>query len=143
MNKKLQKKVLTLLFVFFLLIGFSIAFVTYKPQISNSTAPTITIIPTQTITDNPYEASLEGEVVCLPHWDTSGPQTLECAFGLKTNDGTYYALSAGETSVPPYQTGQRIRVKGTVTPKEMLSAAHWEKYDIRGIFSIKGSIEVL
>ena len=50
----------------------------------------------QTPADN--RAMLEGEFVCLPHTDTTGPQTEECAFGLKTADGKYYALDLGPLS---------------------------------------------
>ncbi len=37
--------------------------------------------------------SVRGTMVCLPHKDTSGPQTMECAFGIKADDGRYYGLS--------------------------------------------------
>jgi hypothetical protein len=59
--------------------------------------------------------TISGEFTCLPHKDTSGPQTLECAFGLKSGD-IYYAL--GEEG-PDYNllsevnTGQNITVTGT------------------------------
>ncbi len=36
-----------------------------------------------------------GTIVCLPHKNTDGPQTLECATGLKSDDNTYYALHTG------------------------------------------------
>jgi len=37
----------------------------------------------------------EGKIVCLPHVNTDGPQTLECMSGLQTNDGKYYLLGSG------------------------------------------------
>jgi hypothetical protein len=36
--------------------------------------------------------TLTGTYLCLPHRDTSGPQTLECALGLQTDNGDYYAI---------------------------------------------------
>lgn len=42
--------------------------------------------------------ALKGQIVCLPHKNTEGPQTMECAFGLKTEQGAYYALEAASTS---------------------------------------------
>lgn len=111
------------------------------PGNNNNAVPTL--IPTQKVVNVPQEQSLEGKVLCLPHKDTNGPQTLECAFGLQTDDGKNYALDAGNVNPPPYNTGNRIRANGTITPIEALSSDHWQKYDIVGIFSIKDSVEVL
>lgn len=36
--------------------------------------------------------SLQGELVCLPHTDQSGPQTMECAYGFRDSTGSYYAV---------------------------------------------------
>lgn len=36
--------------------------------------------------------SVRGMMVCLPHKNTDGPQTLECAFGLKDVMGRNYGL---------------------------------------------------
>jgi hypothetical protein len=64
--------------------------------------------------------TIEGSMVCLPHKNTSGPQTTECAFGLKDDAGRYFALSDSD---PNYQnimgvgTGDQIRVEGTFTPR--------------------------
>lgn len=101
----------------------------------------ITITPTPTI-DTPQKVTLKGEVVCLPHKDTSGPQTLECAFGLKADDGNYYALDAGSQVPPPYNTGEHIQASGIFTPIERLSTDHWQKYNVKGIFSITDSVKV-
>lgn len=64
------------------------------------------------------EITIQGKVVCLPHWDTSGEQTLECAFGLQTDEGDYYALNDtdpnyGNLSGP---TGERVEVVGKLIP---------------------------
>jgi hypothetical protein len=131
-----RKRLLLIIFIFFLLVGGTIAFFNNQTRIDYRQVPSLE--PTRQIPDVPQEATLDGEVVCLPHKDTSGPQTLECAFGLKTDDGTHYALDAGDVNPPPYTTGQRIRANGLVTPIEAISSDHWQKYDIKGIFSIKG-----
>ncbi len=92
-----------------------------------------------------YRGTLSGEVVCLPHADTSGPQTMECAYGLKTDVGEYYALDLSVLSQeqPPLETGERIKANGLITPIEMLSADHWKTYAIEGIFSVTDSVEKL
>ena len=95
--------------------------------------------PTEDIV--PYSATLTGEYVCLPHTNTSGPQTLECAFGLKTEDGSYYALDFNyfPDATPPegLLTGETYTFSGTVTPAVMLSNDFWQRYPIEGIFSVK------
>jgi hypothetical protein len=59
--------------------------------------------------------SVRGTMVCLPHKDTSGPQTMECAFGLKADDGRYYALSdtdPGYRNIAGAPMGVRVEVRG-------------------------------
>ena len=36
--------------------------------------------------------TIQGKMVCLPHKDTEGSQTMECAFGLQDDSGRYFAL---------------------------------------------------
>lgn len=92
-----------------------------------------------------YRGTLSGEVVCLPHKDTDGPNTMECAYGLKTDVGEHYALDLALLSQEhrPLETGERISANGLITPVEMLSSDHWQKYDIEGIFSVTDSLETL
>jgi hypothetical protein len=47
---------------------------------------------TKNIAGSDQAVTLNGTVVCLLHKNTDGPQTLECAIGLKTDDGKYYSL---------------------------------------------------
>jgi hypothetical protein len=93
----------------------------------------------------PYQATLTGVETCLPHKDTSGPQTLECALGIKTDSGEYYALDLNDA--PEAQAiiagGKRFVASGTITPVEMLSSNNWQKYDVEGILSVtEGSVEL-
>ena len=92
----------------------------------------------QLISDNvPYEAAFSGEYVCLPPKDTNGPQTLECAVGLKLYDGSYIALDLSDFfnkgQEMQFATNTRIRVIGTFVPIEQISANTWQKYSISGI----------
>lgn len=97
------------------------------------------------VTQTPQRVEISGEVVCLPHKDTSGPQTLECAIGLMDSHGKYYALDASLMSQTPpgYTTGDRIKASGVLTPIEYLSSDHWKKYNVIGIFSLTDSVVVL
>lgn len=59
--------------------------------------------------------TIEGEVVCLPHKDQDGPQTLECAFGLKSNSGEHFGLrqlDQDQLIDATITTGKRYRVTG-------------------------------
>ena len=92
-----------------------------------------------------YRGTLTGEVVCLPHKDTSGPQTRECAIGMMTDVGEHYALDFHMMSQehPGVDSGDRFTANGLITPIEMLSSDHWQKYDVEGIFSVTDSVRKL
>lgn len=57
-----------------------------------------------------------GRVVCLPHKNSNGPQTMECALGLRGEDQKYYALKDEDS--PPDQsplngvTNKRVEITG-------------------------------
>ncbi len=83
-----------------------------------------------------HRATLLGMFTCLPHITSDGPHTEECAYGIKTDDGAYYALDFGALStVPSLSAGNQIQVSGLLTPVEMLSSNHWQRYPIQGILS--------
>ncbi len=86
----------------------------------------------------PQNVTLSGEYVCLPHLDTTSPQTDECAFGLKTDNGEYYAVNFGASasSMEQFKSGQHITASGFVVIKEALSTDQWATYDMKGIFTI-------
>lgn len=65
--------------------------------------------------------SFTGEIVCLPHRNPGEVQTLECAFGLKDEFGTYFSLEDtdpqyGNVSSAPM--GQTVKVEGELIPGE-------------------------
>jgi hypothetical protein len=114
--------------------------------ISDGNTTPVLVTPTTPIS---REGTLEGTIVCLPHRDTSGPQTMECAFGLQigvmgaTNApgaATFYALDTqdvqSENSILQ-QTGIMVKVTGTIVPVEALSSDMWQKYNIKGIMRVK------
>lgn len=85
--------------------------------------------------------TLSGTFVCLPHKDKTGPQTAECAFGMKASDGYYYGIDFNMASqkIPTLNTGDKFRAAGLMTPIEALSSTAMQKYDIKGIFSVTDS----
>jgi hypothetical protein len=73
--------------------------------------PPVTIPATGPIT-------VSGTMTCLLHKDTSGPQTLECAIGLK-EDGTgrYFAINdQAATGVGMLGGNEHVTVSGSFTP---------------------------
>lgn len=126
--------VYTILMLAILAVG-SFALVTYAPSETEDDMP-------NTTTYEPYRATLTGETVCLPHRDTRGPQTMECAYGVRLDDGTHYAVDLTLMSQGPmdFQIGKRMTASGVVTPIERLSSDHWRTYDVKGIFSVTDSL---
>ncbi len=86
-----------------------------------------TITDTHTDTDG-FAPDLTGEAVtltgtfmCLLHRDTEGPQTEECALGMKLDDGTYYAVADGSADyslVMGASSGDKITVGGFLKKEE-------------------------
>jgi hypothetical protein len=82
------------------------------------------------------EQTIEGEIICLPHKDTSGPQTLECAYGVKLADGTHYGLRDSGTAyenVSGLPTGKKARLTGT------LKLESSDRYQSVGTFTVTNS----
>ena len=92
-----------------------------------------------TINDGtPQQMTLTGTYGCLPHLDTSGPQTMECAFGIQSDNGDWYAVNFGASadSMNQFQSGAHVTLDGFFVPKEALSTDQWQKYNMKGIFTV-------
>lgn len=67
------------------------------------------------------QASITGQIVCLPHKNPGEVQTLECAFGLIDQQGMYFSLRDTD---PEYENISSVpmqvpvEVKGKYTPGE-------------------------
>lgn len=83
----------------------------------------------------PKQVDIAGVWECLPHKNTTGPQTTECAFGVLADDGNNYAIDTRLMAEYPvdYATGTRVKVQGTLTPVEALNSI--QKYNIKGVIS--------
>ncbi len=60
--------------------------------------------------------TMEGTAVCLPHKNSDGPQTLECAVGIKADDGKYYGVSGDTDNKLSGLSGtdKKVRVSGKI-----------------------------
>ena len=85
-----------------------------------------TVRPAATPTDQ--SITLDGTIACLPHVG-GGPQTTECALGLKDDNGEYYGLKRLPDPTIPTQTN--VEITGTLSP-----ASDNEVYDIVGTITI-------
>lgn len=105
--------------------------------------PSVDVVPPTEVNDQTI--TIVGTQVCLPHKDTSGPQTLECALGLKDSvAGDYYALDLSaysEIDSNDYGMDQEIVVSGAFTPVEVLSDDHWQIYNMKGIIRVSNMVE--
>lgn len=95
------------------------------------------------IDSTPKSITLVGTYLCLPHIDTTGPQTEECAFGIQADTGEFYAVNFGASAqaMQQFQANARVRAEGFVVPKEALSTDQWNKYDMKGIFTVTRILE--
>ena len=86
-------------------------------------------------TVTPRQITVTGKVICLPHKDTSGPQTMECAFGIKDIAGTNYALRDPEMK---YVTNLQMDTDTTISGMLDTSSATdpQQKYDVAGTIEI-------
>ncbi|HXH08480.1 MAG TPA: hypothetical protein VNP04_01710 [Alphaproteobacteria bacterium] len=129
----------------YLIDGGIVASAAFQPSPSAPTPPvpslaavamttSITLVQSSTAPSSAgTTVTLDGELVCLPH--RAGGQealTLECAIGLRTNEGRHYALD----HINPYivegkiAMGQHIRVTGRLRTDTQT------KYDATGTIAV-------
>jgi hypothetical protein len=96
---------------------------TSEPKPSTNTPPTTS------------DQTFTGEAVCLPHKDTTGAQTLECALGIKLDDGTYYGLRS-ERNLDGFEVGKQLKVTGTLKAEES------DRYQSVGTITVKQAAEL-
>ena len=90
------------------------------------------------INGGPIIVTLSGAYVCLSFIDTKMPNSEECVFGLKTDDGLYYMVNFGQSASAKAEFDRRARItaEGYVVPKEALSTDQWALYNMKGVFTI-------
>lgn len=78
--------------------------------------------------------TLTGEMTCLTRKNTDGPTTMECAIGLRADDGKQYGLGSDDpTMTGSVPTGKRVRVTGTLST----GTAAGSVYDIAGVVKVQ------
>jgi hypothetical protein len=72
-------------------------------------------------------------MLCLPHKDTAGPQTLECAFGLKDDSGRYFALADTD---PAYKNVSGVPMNTQILVEGIFTPSTNSKYQDIGIIAV-------
>jgi hypothetical protein len=86
---------------------------------------------------------ISGTMTCLPKIG-QGPQTMECALGLKGEDGRHYGLRNLFKLDPEYKFsrgGLQVEVSGTFSPEE-IRGPDGNKYDVVGVIDITSIKEI-
>lgn len=83
------------------------------------------------------EISVVGTTICLPHKGDGEVETLECAYGVRTDEEKNYALSD-----PDWQYLMDIHVGKRVAVRGLLREDAASRYDIVGVIEI-GQLEML
>jgi len=134
-NKKSQQGNTILWVLALIAIGVIIFFVFRSDRPSTVTEQTPGVLSGQRET-----SVYEGEVVCLPHRDTSGPTTLECAYGVKTDDGKYYGLDGSALPTDKqggYQVGERTAFEGWLLTQAEMPTNFWTTYNVAGMIAVQ------
>jgi hypothetical protein len=96
----------------------------------------------EAIDPTPKQMTISGTYGCLPHKNTDGPQTMECAFGIQTDEGAWYAANFGQSAnaAEQFRGNAHVVVEGFAVPIRALSTNQWDKYNIAGIFTVTKTI---
>lgn len=97
--------------------------------------------PETTVTPPPASNSavLEGTYICLPRSD--GMKAVECTPGIKTDDGTLYALDLGPLigmgGDPQLKNGEKIAAGGEMVRIDELSTDQWDSYSVTELMRVE------
>jgi hypothetical protein len=77
----------------------------------------------------------QGTVACLPH--RGATSTMECAFGLTTASGAYYALDLAQIPNASLETGAELAITGMLEASSTQTARLMQQYAIQGVVQVK------
>ncbi len=113
--------------LFFVGVVTVVSYVTMKSRQTKKTEP----IDAQQVQE---DVTLQGRLICLPHRDRSGPQTLECVRGIETDGGNNYGLrdtSSDYVNLAQLDGRSWAEVRGRLVEKRD------ENYDSAGVLEIE------
>jgi len=82
--------------------------------------------------------TFSGVYECLPLLHPPELEQIECTFGILSDDGSHYAVNFGQSadSMNQFKNKEHITAEGFIVLKESLSTNHWDKYNMKGIFTV-------
>ncbi len=97
-----------------------------------------TLVPTPSPSVSSAETQTSGVLACLPPNQTDKPITLECAYGLKTDAGLYFALDTTfyPDALGDLAIGTSVMVTGEITLEKDLENTALDKYAIEGVIMV-------
>ena len=125
-NKALYVLVATLV-AFFVVLAMGLANRTTAPSSKGNASSSPASSASVTPRPSGKQISVSGKVVCLPHKDQDGPQTMECAYGIQTADGKYYGVKDDQGMIIKYNIGDQVVVTGSVSVPD-----DTERYNVVG-----------
>ena len=81
--------------------------------------------------------TITGNFSCLPL--KTGTEPLEdCSLGVKSHDGSYYALDIShiQDANTDLKADDMVAVTGFLLPETAVAGSQWEKYNVRGIMKV-------
>lgn len=108
-------------------------YITTRPN-ATSTKPSL---PPSVTAATPEHVTLIGTYTCLPLLDAAAPNS-DCAFGIKTDSGDYYAVNFGASagSMADFKASAHIKAKGFIILRGDLRPDNWKKFSMLGLFTI-------
>ena len=98
------------------------------------TTPSVNSVPSRASVET---VTLTGTYECLPLLDNSQASS-DCAFGIKTDEGEYYAVNFGASAgaMADFKANARITAKGIIIPSDKLTPNSWAKFNSKGLFTV-------
>lgn len=123
----------TIIIIVVILLAFGGYKLVSKPKVG--TTASTNVVSNTTSSQN---INITGSYVCLPYLVKKVRSSVDCAYGIKTNDGIYYAVNYATKAgyMDQFIEGQNIEAVGYVTPKDKLVPNRWTDFEMTGLFTV-------
>jgi len=82
--------------------------------------------------------TITGNFSCLPLREPASTDVTECSLGIRSKDGSYYALNVSRVQDAniDLKAEDTIAVTGVVEPESEIPDSQWAEYNIRGVIKV-------
>lgn len=83
-------------------------------------------------------STITGNFSCLPLKEEAEPSNDECTLGVRSRDGSYYALDISriQDANRDLKAEDTIAVTGFVLPQSAVASSEWAAYNVDGIIKV-------